>query len=348
MTPMWETMGPGRLSVILVCAFWGGAALAVPGVGMPAPLLRIGLKPQVIVERSDVRLGDIATLSSPDIEVLRRAMSFSLGHAPRMGEAIALESTRLQWWLRSRTGLQDDQIEWDGALTTSVRMAAREVAGETVVEQARVTLLTHIQAMARQKGLVQARIELQPVSMPPTVEIPAVDTSLRVRPMPQTPVSKRMLVWVDVFAGERHVRAIPVRFEVGLFAVVPVARTELAVGSEVQTDSIAFHEVELTRLPQVSIPAAWSAEEGARTAMRVRRRTEGGEVLTADRIQPVPAVARGQWVNVISRSGSLSLESQAESLQDGQIGQVVRARSLNATAILHARVVGPGQLEVQP
>ncbi|SFD93599.1 flagellar basal body P-ring formation chaperone FlgA [Paracidovorax konjaci] len=348
MTSTLETVRAGRFAGALVCVLWAGAASAAAGAGMPAPVLRIALQPQVLVERSDVRLGDVAILSSPDLEVLRRAMSLPLGHAPRVGEAIALESTRLQRWIRSRTGLQESEIEWEGALATSVRMAAKEVAGEAVIEQARAALRAHIQAMAKQNGLVQPRVELQPVSMPVTVEVPAMESSLRVRPLAQSPVGKRMLVWVDVFAGDRHVRAIPVRFEVALFAMAPVARTELAAGSEIPAASVAFREVELTRLPPASIPAAWSADEEAPASLRVRHKTERGDVLTTDRIQPMPAVARGQWVSVISRSGAMSLESRAESLQDGQVGQVVRARPLNATDVLLARVVGPGQLEVQP
>ncbi|MDA8521033.1 flagellar basal body P-ring formation chaperone FlgA [Acidovorax sp. NCPPB 4044] len=347
MIPTLETIRAGRFAGALVCALGTATASSAAGTGMPAPVLRIALQPQVLVERADVRLSDVAVLSSPDLDVLRRAMSLPLGHAPRVGEAIALESTRLQRWIRSRTGLQESEIEWEGPMATSVRMAAREVAGEAVVEQARTVLRAHIEAMAKQKGLVQPRVELQPVSMPVTVEVPAMESSLRVRPLAQSPVGKRMLVWVDVFAGDRHMRAIPVRFEVGLFAMAPVARTELAAGSEIPVGSIAFREVELTRLPPASIPA-WSADDGAPASLRVRHKTESGDVLTTDRIQPVPAVARGQWVSVISRSGAMSLESRAESLQDGQVGQVVRARPLNATDVLLARVVGPGQLEVQP
>lgn len=315
---------------------------------MAEPLLRVALRPQVQVDRADVRLGDVALLSSPDLETLRRAMSVPLGQAPRLGEPVALEGARLRGWLRSRMGLRDEQIQWEGVDSTSVRTAAREIAGDAVAAQAREALLAHLQAVARQKGLVQPRIELQAVALPSMLQVPAIGTQLRVRPLEQVIQGPRMMVWVDVFAGERHVRAIPVRFEVSLFAMAPVARQELAAGSDVPQEDVAWREVDLARLPAAAVPAAWSAQTGAQAPVHVRKRTAAGEVLTADRVGPAPAVARGQWVRVIATSGGLSLESRAQSLQDGQIGQTVRVRPQNAAEPLMAKIVAPGQLELQP
>lgn len=330
---------------------WAVQACALPvgpEGGMAEPLLRVALRPQVQVDRADVRLGDVALLSSTDLETLRRAMAVPLGQAPRLGEPVALEGTRLRGWLRSRMGLRDEQIQWEGVDSTSVRTAAREIAGDAVAAQAREALLEHLQAVARQRGLVQPRIELQAVALPSMLQVPATGTQLRVRPLEQVIPGPRMMVWVDVFAGERHVRAIPVRFEVSLFAMAPVARQELAAGSDVPQEDVAWREVDLARLPAAAVPAAWSAQTGAEAPVHVRKRTAAGEVLTADRVGPAPAVARGQWVRVIATSGGLSLESRAQSLQDGQIGQTVRVRPQNAAEPLMAKIVAPGQLELQP
>lgn len=330
---------------------WAGHACALPvgqEGGVAEPLLRVALRPQVQVDRADVRLGDVALLSSPDLETLRRAMAVPLGQAPRLGEPVALEGARLRGWLRTRMGLRDEQIQWEGAESSSVRAAVREIAGETVAAQAREALMAHLEAIARQKGLVQPRIELQAVGVPPTLQFPAAGTQLRVRPLETLVPGPRMMVWVDVFAGERHVRAIPVRFEVSLFAMAAVARDELAIGSEVPEANVEWREVDLARLPAAAVPAAWGTHRDAGAPVQVRKRTAPGEVLTADRVGPAPAVARGQWVRVTATSGGLSLESRAQSLQDGQIGQTVRVRPQNAAEPLMAKVVAPGQLELQP
>ncbi|MDT0138594.1 flagellar basal body P-ring formation chaperone FlgA [Acidovorax sp. PRC11] len=331
---------------------WAGHAWALPLVGQDGgiaqPVLRVALRPEVQVDRADVRLGDIALLSSPDIDTLRRAMAVPLGQAPRLGEPVALEGARLRGWLRSRMGLRDEQIQWEGVESTSVRAAMREIAGETVAAQAREALKSHLEAIARQKGLVQPRIELQAVGVPPMLQVPAAGIQLRIRPLEALVPGPRMLVWVDVFAGERHVRAIPVRFEMSLFAMAAVAREELAAGSEVPEENVAWREVDLARLPAAAVPAAWGTQMDAGAPLHVRKRMAAGEVLTADRVGPALAVARGQWVRVTATSGGLSLESRAQSLQDGQIGQTVRVRPQNAAEALMAKIIAPGQLELQP
>jgi flagella basal body P-ring formation protein FlgA len=80
----------------------------------------------------------------------------------------------------------------------------------------------------------------------------------------------------------------------------------------------------------------------------LRRGLQAGEIVSADQLHARPAVSRGDWASLVTRQGPLSLESRVEVLQDGQPGQVVRARPANATGVLSARVVGPGRLELQP
>lgn len=60
------------------------------------------------------------------------------------------------------------------------------------------------------------------------------------------------------------------------------------------------------------------------------------------------AVMRGEWATLRSVSGPVVLEAAVEVLQDGRSGQKVRVRQRGATAVVMARVVGPGQVEIAP
>jgi flagella basal body P-ring formation protein FlgA len=60
------------------------------------------------------------------------------------------------------------------------------------------------------------------------------------------------------------------------------------------------------------------------------------------------AVLRGEWATLRSVSGPVVLEAAVEVLQDGRSGQKVRVRQRGATAVVMARVLGPGQVEVAP
>lgn len=333
------------------------AALAVvccaPALAVPAQAwLRVELRPQVTVQHSSVRLADIALLTSSDLGLLRRALAIPLGQAPRPGESAVLESERLGYWLRSRTGLRQDQIDWQGPGQTAIVTAVQEIPGEQVAAQAKTALAQHLQSMALQKGLDLSRLDIDPVALPMSVEVPAQGRRLQVRPLNATRMSPRMLVWVDVFSGDRHVRAIPVRFEVAAFARLPVASHAMPAGAPVQADGMELREMDvaaMSAVPALSGGAGMDASAAADAdAPVLRRALQAGEVVSADRLQARPAVVRGEWASLVTRQGPLSLESRVEVLQDGQPGQIVRARPANATGVLSARVVGRGQLELQP
>ncbi|GKS88066.1 flagellar basal body P-ring formation chaperone FlgA [Acidovorax sp. SUPP2539] len=344
----------GALGAVLLWlgSLFGTPAWAINGTAVPTALLRVEMRPQAQVQQAQVQLGDIAILSSPDLALLRRAMALPLGQAPRIGDTAVLELDRLALWLRSRTGLREDQVQWQGSTSTVLTVAARELPGEEVVDKAQSALRDHLMAGVAQKGWIEPRIEMQAVSVPSTTLIPLGGSSLRVRPLGNVPVGKRMLVWVDVLVHGQHVKTIPVRFEVSLFTLAPVAANDMAVGTSVQADNLVMREVDAARLGDVGPSAlgqpAILGGGDAVAAQRVRRNLHSGDVVTPAHLQPVPAVSRGEWVSLVSRSGLVSLESRVEVLQDGQVGQVVRARPLNATGVLLARVTAPGHLELQP
>jgi len=263
-----------------------------------------------------------------------------------------LESERLGYWLRSRTGLREDQIDWRGPRQTAIVTAVQEIAGEQVAAQAKAALAEHLQSMARQKGLELSRLDIDPVALPVSVEVPMQGRRLQVRPLSATRMSPRMLVWVDVFSGDRHVRAIPVRFEVAAFARLPVASHAMPAGAPVQADGMELREIDVTAMPGLSaLPGGVRVDASAGAdadAPVLRRALQAGDVVSADSLLARPAVVRGEWASLVTRQGPLSLESRVEVLQDGQPGQIVRARPANATGVLSVRVVGRGQLELQP
>lgn len=336
------------LPVAVLAAACGAPVWAVPAQAW----LRVELQPQVTVQHSSVRLADIALLTSSDLGMLRRALAIPLGQAPRPGESTVLESERLGYWLRSRTGLREDQIDWRGARQTSIVTALQEIPGEQVAALAQAALAEHLQSMVRQKGLSLSRLDIDPVAVPSTLEVPTEGRRLQVRPLNATRMSPRMLVWVDVFSGDRHVRAIPVRFEVAAFARLPVALHAMPAGVSVHGDGMELREMDVAAMSALPVLSGGASTDAAAAAGAdapvLRRALQAGEVVSADRLQARPAVVRGEWASLVTRHGPLSLESRVEVLQDGQPGQIVRARPANATGVLSARVVGRGQLELQP
>ena len=316
--------------------------LALPGTALSAALLKIQLPAQVELERTQVLLGDIAAITSTDLDLLRRVMALPLGQAPGIGREVALPAQRIETWIKSRTGLRSDEIDWSGAQEIALSMPGQEVQGERLADLAASALRQHLHAQALKQQLQKPRIEVQAIAIPTNLLLPREGIELTVRPLSAAPLRNRMLVWVDVAANGQHVRTVPVHFSVSVFAQSAVATQGIGQSSTLQPGDVAMKEIDLAK----SNPAhAVSASQAV--AQQLRKPLRTGEPITAENLRAMPAVARGEWARLVSASGSMTLESQVQVLQDGYIGQVVRVQARHASGSLNARVTGPGHLELQ-
>ena len=343
----------GRIAAPLGAAVMSTLAIAAPslvrvGGSASEPSVSIELRPLVRVERANVRLGDIAFLTSSDLPTLRRLMALPIGTAPRAGTLVTLDRDTIARWVEVRGGLQSVDatfgIRWSGSGETSIETAAQEMPGEAVVEAARSALVGWLSQRS-------VRAEVQPVSSARDLILPAGVPMLRVRPLSsQSQPSRRMLVWVDAWVDERFVRTTAVTFEVNAWASLPVATEDMRRGAQVDAvllrGATELRVVDLTNIRQ-GTPVSSSAELDA-GRLRLRRPLKPGEVLTIAHLEPAPAVVRGNWAHLQAGSGAVSVESRVEVLQDGRTGQLVRVKVPGSSGEVMARVTGPGRVEVQP
>lgn len=332
----------GKASAALaLCAAWSLHAVA----GSEASI-SIELRSSVKIDQPQVRLGDIAYLTTQDLPTLRRLMALPIGAAPRPGAPSTLDRDTIARWVEARSG--SSGIRWIGANETEIESAAQQLPGETVVDAARSALVGWLSERS-------VRAEVQPVSTARDLVLPAGVATLRVRPLASRAMpSRRMLVWVDAWVDDRFVRTTAVSFEVGAWAPVAVGVAGLERGATVdpivRNGALERREVDLTTLRR-GTPVGTDAEGRADLVagkQRLRRPLRAGEVLTDAHLEPAPAVTRGNWAQLQARSGDVSVQSRVEVLQDGRPGQFVRVKVPGASGEVLARVTGPGQVEVQP
>jgi flagella basal body P-ring formation protein FlgA len=306
----------------------------------PASLARISLPDHVQVGRSDVRLGDVASLASPDPATLRRLMDLPLGRAPRAGQSFVLERDVLARWVRGHAGLQGDQITWQGAAFTDISLRSRDIPGDDIVAVADKAL------RRRLGGQLPAgtRIELQPVTSPRDLAVADEQVELNPRPMDGVAMAPRMTVWIDVGGAARVQRSVAVVFEVAVYGPVVVAARDIPAGASLLPGDVEVREQNMaTAGPAQKNPVRHFAD-----GQRLRRPVRAGETLTAAHTETIPDVVRGSWAVLETRQAGLNVQSRAEVLQDGRAGQMVQVKPVNATASLLARVAGPGRVEMYP
>lgn len=332
--------------LLVLASAQAGAA----GMGAGEALVRIDLSASVGVVRPEVTLGDIAAMSTPDLQVLRRLVSMPLGPAPRAGEKAQLGRAELMHWIHLRTGLNPRQVVWEGAQAAELHRASAQIPGALFAATATESLKAWLAARS-------GHADISVTAVPRDVAVPLGQSVLKPRPMPQdAPLARRMVVWVDVWVEDRFVRTVPVGFEVAAYGPAYVAPGDLPVGARLSEAALSVREVELTgRVAPVLAPAGamatGAAANGARVATagearQLRRPVPAGAALSRLDVESPPAVARGDWVALRVRTGAIEMEERAEALQNGRIGQTVNVKPSKATSAILARVVGPGQVEI--
>lgn len=332
------------VAVALSTGASGAAAMAPGDIAIELPEIAEVGQPQV-------RFGDIAIVRTSDLQSQRRLVSLPLGRAPRPGVPVVLDRAVLSKWILQQTGwgsgFQQRTIHWSGAMEVQVLAAAQVLSSKRVSAVAEAALKQWLDARS-------TKAHVEPLSRVPDQALASGELTLRARPLPpQGAPARRMSVWVDVFANDRFVKAIPVSFAVEAWVPVRVALRSLAEGEIVERSDLQVQLVERSVNATDLRPAALSAPylaEGSDLprSVRLRHAVRAGEVLSRSDLEAAPDVVRGNRAELSAVAGAVALTGQAEVLQDGRVGETVRVRLPGATGTILARVTGPDQVEAFP
>ncbi|MDM0122184.1 flagellar basal body P-ring formation chaperone FlgA [Variovorax arabinosiphilus] len=319
--------------------------------------VRIELKANVAISGPDVRLGDIAFLTTRDLPLMRRLIALPMGPAPRPGAEMWLDREAIEQWVLAKSGLRTlsylssrdvPTLRWSGPQGIRLESAAQQLSGDVLTDAGRASLVQQLSTQG-------VRAEVRPVGGMRDLVLPAGTATLRVRQLPEGSLpSNRMVVWVDVWVADRFVRTVPVSFEVAVWAYRSVATVPLSAGAPldavVRQGGMHAEEIDIARA-RPSVKSASSAtidDTSVAQDRRLKRPVRPGEVVANGHLETAPTVARGHWARLLARSGDVSVESRVEVLQDGRQGQLVRVKVPGSRGEVLARVVGQGEVELQP
>ncbi len=229
------------------------------------------------------------------------------------------------------------------------RLSARFPEASAVTEPATICLERETHTL-NESELLQALKEALPLE----TEIELVESSRygvprgrlsfdrRGIPPTTAALAGRPVLWRGTVVGATG-RTTPVWVRVRLFhsAEAVVARRDLAPGVVLEASDLV---VESRRTPGLASKSANIAELERRTP---RRPIRAGEIVTLHATVPAPDVHNGQQVQVEVRQGAVKLTLPARAEGSGRTGSRVWLRALEGGKRFPARVLGPGQAEVE-
>ncbi|MEP6501881.1 MAG: flagellar basal body P-ring formation chaperone FlgA [Betaproteobacteria bacterium] len=327
-----------RSAVRLVLAFAMLAGVLASARGQSPqpdlPVLKLAVVATARVDSDRVTLGDVVTVLEDEGDVARRILDFGLAPTPRVAQVSHVQQSQLADRLRTRRTAAAIRIVWSGSPAAEVVRATQTIPAHDLDELARGEL----------DGWLAARSEthsVEPARSAEPVAVPLGRVSLSVRPLPRIVApSRHATVWIDVSVDGRFQRSVSLDYHVHALRTAWVAAEELARGQDIDATRLVQTEVDVAQLSR----ELWSTSP-ERT--RMRRALHRGEPLTARDVELRPEVVRGERVEVFSQVGELSIQAQAEALQDGRAGQDVLVRIASSRSPVTARVLKPGLVEIR-
>src|SRR5690554_880970 len=135
--------------------------------------------------------------------------------------------------------------------------------------------------------------------------------------------------------------AIYTSAQVDLYHEILVARRAIGRGEILNESNVEQKQVNISLQRQGYLIDLQSLE-----GQVAKRNIRPGETLRQGLLEAPLAISRGQTVSLASRSGGITVVTQAEALGNGRVGEQVRVRNLSSERIISARIIEEGAVEV--
>ncbi|WP_394558688.1 flagellar basal body P-ring formation chaperone FlgA [Aquipseudomonas alcaligenes] len=191
-----------------------------------------------------------------------------------------------------------------------------------------------------ERSEIPARHEIQVNPLDPRLRLAACDSDLtQSLESPAQPVG-RVTVRVSCEGSTPWTVFVPA--QVRIFRPVVVLKTALKRDNLVGPADIALVEQDIGLLNR-----GYITDPNQALGKKLTRPAQIDQVLTPAQLQLAESVRRGDQVVIAAQSGGISVRMQGEALSGGTLGQQISVRNLGSQRVVRARVVGPGQVEVE-
>jgi flagella basal body P-ring formation protein FlgA len=302
----------------------------------------IELHRQAVVTDCIVRLGDIAQVHAAD-ELQRRAyaaVDVTGSSAAIDGRRIGRRSVDLQLQL---TGFDPSDYKLIGATDVELAYLPPDRPTDAVLEQLALETLSERWSIPAD----DLRVTLAAPVMTHLQSHLSTASTPRLEMLPQdTAAVGRITLPLRMFDGEVLLAVHPVPLDVVRRMAVLTPAVSLPSGHALDADTLRIESRFLATTPELTTIEQVQGRHLARAVA-------AGELLTPRHLAPAkaaidpPLVQARDVVRVTARKGSLTVVlSQAEALQAGRAGQLVRLRNPESNRVVVGKVVAAGEVEV--
>ncbi len=182
-------------------------------------------------------------------------------------------------------------------------------------------------------------IELSLSNLDPRLTLPACPQPLNIELQQSQYGGSKLSAKVHCPDGARWTIYVPVN--VDIYTEVAISTRNLRKG-----ERISKHDFNFQRTNTSDISHSFLDSPEDLVGKEVRRPLRAGAVIRDQDLQEANVVEKGDTVIVTAQSGGLMVSTEGEALTDGHVGEQIRVKNLRSNRIVDARVMGPGEAQV--
>ncbi len=284
------------------------AASVTPLYAAPATY-RLALKPEAIVRRAEVTVGDIAELSPAPPSAAWRSLMVS--RAPAAGSSVRIPAESVRYRLK-QAGIAVE-LTAASATTCTVRREAIQVTPDMLAEAA-------CRFAAEQYADSKGEVTVVPSGRPNPVTCPEGQLQLKPRSMgPPAGALQRIAVSVSVDGVQIAEPTVTVRIRRMVDALTTTRA--LSADTPITADAVTVTRIDASGLTAEALTAD-TPLAGLSAAMPIGQ----GSILTRRNTRPMPTIRRGQSVIVRTQRGLVRIQVQGAAIDDAAPGLPCRVR----------------------
>ncbi len=280
----------------------------------------------VCVDGPVVTFGDLVLAQGDDAEALLARMgSVPLLASPKFdGARVSLSGPKLRELIVQRLGTVLPSLEVPDQVQVQ---RGGQVFSTGAMLPAIDKILTN--ALSHYEGEVEIREHRIAEHLFISEKVPV---QMRVVPV-GTPAPGRISLRLEAVAQDgRVVQGFSGTVFADVWKTVPCAARVLNRGDVLEPGLVGFARKNLAYMAR----EPW---DGSRLPLRMTAAVGEGQPISADAVESIPVVTKGQIVTLVYAGQTLKLTVPVESLEDGGIGRTIRVRNMQSRRVVAAQVV---------
>jgi flagella basal body P-ring formation protein FlgA len=288
--------------------------------------ITMNFKTQVLVDREDIRLGDVATVQGAPKVWVDQIRQLKLKPAPPPGEVLILSGEEIATRIRrNNLSVYVSQLQIPGRIAV-----VRE--GRILETQEVLTLLENHFKKIFDQGNRGVRVrEIQGYDQ--TI-IPPGEVSCDVKVFGQIRNGGSIPLAMILRVEQKEVKELRFRAQIEIEAEVVMARSYLPKHKIIEEKDVELVRKDVTHLPQ-DVATRLDEVLGKRTTLSLN----GQEIMRRSMVEPPPLVKKGDRVMLLIENDHFRITSLGEVKEEGRRGERVRLMNISSKKEVSGQVL---------